>query len=230
MSEHTTLWQKIEAWWHLLWHHAQAGTLPDAPVAGGVPVTIPPAGGTVTPPAPPIPPPGPSLPAGIIGQPNGDLLVRVQSVEDARARYSNVADTDAEPNNQWWAMHLPHWWAVDEVARAYPAGDIAAQYVLSQCNKSMLTGAMQGNAFNESSWHVWQDRQGSTEAYPNPLDVAVVAGPNNFGSLAQTGFPGIKIADFPALLERSRAHTNSRGKISDDAPWVATPGGGGSFK
>ena len=74
MSEHTTLWQKIEAWWHLLWHHAQAGTLPNAPVAGGVPVTIPPVGGTVTPPAPPIPVPAPvatapeplpGLPAGV---------------------------------------------------------------------------------------------------------------------------------------------------------------------
>lgn len=81
MSVHTTLWQKIEAWWHLLWHHAQAGTLPDAPVAGGVPVTIPPIGGTITPPAPPIAVHGTSPPinaggtGSLLGQPvpGGDM-------------------------------------------------------------------------------------------------------------------------------------------------------------
>lgn len=58
MNELEKICQDIEAWWHLLWHHAQAGTLPPAPVPGGVPSTIPPVGGTVTPPAPPMPVPG----------------------------------------------------------------------------------------------------------------------------------------------------------------------------
>lgn len=227
MSEHTTIWQKIEAWWHLLWHHAQAGTLPDAPAAGGVPVTIPPVGGTVTPPAPPLPPPGPVLPTGIIGQPNADRLVQVQAVEDARAK----GLADADPIIVAWAKYLPQWWGVDEVARLYPTDDAAAQAVIRACNASMLNGALIGNGFNSKNWHVWQ-ATGRVQ-YASPIEAAVVAGPNNFGPLAQTGFPGIKIADFPALLEANRQLALSKGAPFDpNAPWVAGPGhsGGGAFK
>lgn len=220
MSEHESLWQKISEWWHLLWHHAHAGTLPDAPVPGGAPVTIPPIGGTVTPPAPP--PPDHAAIAGIIGDPNSDRLVQIQAVEDARAKYQHALATETEPNNAYWAQHLPHWWAVDEVAGAFAASDAAALYVHGQCNKSMLTGALLANGFNDMAWHVWVDRPGSAERYPDPLDVAVVAGPNPLPN--GQGFAGIKIADMPALLEKNRAWMNSRGPVDPNAPWVAGPG------
>lgn len=77
MSEHESIWQRISEWWHLLWHHAQAGTLPPAPVPGGVPVTIPPIGGTVTPPAPPLP----VLPAGVTLVDTVNGLVKIDAAE-----------------------------------------------------------------------------------------------------------------------------------------------------
>lgn len=183
-----------------------------------------------SPPSQTITPANPSLPAGIIGSPNSDRLVRVQAVEDFRSKYLATPDTDAEPNNQWWAKHLPHWWAVDEVARCYPSTDAAGQYVVAQCNHKMLIGALNRN--NSSEWVPWVNRPDSTEQYISALDVGVVAGPNNFGQLTQTGFPGIKIADFPALLEANRKIVNSGGKRSDDDTRVAGPvhGGGRRFQ
>lgn len=103
MSELAKLWAKIDAWWHLLWHHAQAGTLPDAPAPGGVPVTIPPVGGTATPPAPPIPQPSaPTLPAGI-------------DTPDSSGR---VALTGLPAGNYYTKIRF----AIDEVAKALPDG------------------------------------------------------------------------------------------------------------
>lgn len=166
------------------------------------------------------------LPAGIIGAPNSDRLVQVQAVEDFRAKFGAPGmDSDAEPNNNWWARHLPHWWAIDEVARSYPSTDAAAAYVISQCNHKMLIGALNRNNSNE--WVPWVNRPGSTETYASPLDAGVVAGPNNFGPLAATGFPGIKVADLPALLEANRKIVNSGGKRSDDDVRVSGPIHGG---
>lgn len=167
----------------------------------------------------------PKLPAGIIGAPNSDRLVQVQAVEDYRAKYGAAGmDTDAEPNNNWWARHLPHWWAIDEVARCFdPLSDVAAAYVISQCNHKMLIGALNRNNSNE--WVPWVNRPGSTETYASPLDAGVVAGPNPLAS--GLGFPGIKIADLPALLEANRKIVNSGGKRSDDDIRVAGPIHGG---
>lgn len=84
-----SIWTKLLEWWNLLWHHAHAGTLPDAPKPGDPPVAIPPANpGVVTPPAPVIPepvvPPSPAhgtFPAGVTLVDTLNGLVKIDAAE-----------------------------------------------------------------------------------------------------------------------------------------------------
>jgi hypothetical protein len=189
-------------------------------VFGGAANITPPSPALATAPAPltALAPAGGSLlstlPAGVIGQPNADLLVQIQAAEDARAKYLH----DPNPINAWWASVLPHWWGFEEIADLY-TGD-AAKYLFGQCNRSMLTGALQGNNFNSKMWHVWQSPPSEPVKYVSVIDAAVVAGSNPLPS--GLGFPGIKVADMVSLLEANRQMVLAHGAV----PQIAVAGFG----
>lgn len=195
------MWQELKNWFEFLFHHAKAGTLtPVPPLTGGV-VNFPPIAASpdpvpvITVPAPVSP--LPTMPAGVIGQPNADRLVQCQAAEDARAKWINSADSSMA----FWAKStLPYWWGIDEIAKLFPDTDVAAQYVIAQCNKKMLIGALNRN--NENEWALFQVPKGETSLYATPWDAGVVAGPNNLPS--GQGFKGIGLAELPALIEANR--------------------------
>lgn len=149
MNDHESIWQRIAEWWHLLWHHAQAGTLPPAPVVGGDPVMIPPVGATTTPPAPPLPttadtssaPTAPAgLHAGFFSHPNEHGYVMLLDVEADRWRYSRSDDSDYRV----WANDLPRWFAIDDTLKWFTLSPEQEKKLRTDLAQAQTLLALQG--------------------------------------------------------------------------------------